>query len=189
MAADRISTGALDGDLLRRARVGDRLAVEALCKRYRAPLVRFCFRYLRSRDAAEDVAQDVLTRIVVDERWPDSSFRAWMYRVARNCCINHGRSAREAPIEFGSRLGESKLASPRTGPGTAADQREREAALREALAAIPPSLAEVLTLRYFQDLTRREIAEVLDLSETGVKERLVQARQELARKLERESLE
>ena len=186
LVSESSAGGDRDGDLLQRARAGDRDAISALCIRYRTPLVRFCYRYLGNEDAAEDAAQDVLARVAVDQRWPDSSFRAWIYRVARNHCLNGRRAMHNRPVAFGSSFGPSDIAALQIGPGTAIDRREREDGLRAALAALPHALAETLTLRYFQGLGRREIAEVLEVPEGVVKQRLAQARKELARKLGRD---
>lgn len=185
MAGPQPRTSSLtDAELLARARQSDGGATEELCQRYREPLIRFCFRYLRHGDAAEDAAHDVLTRVTVERRWPDHSFRAWIYRAARNHCLNLRQRRGNRDVAFGSGLGESGLASPHTGPRTAADRNERQAALRAALDALPSELAEVLAMRYFEELTRREMARVLEVGEGVVKQRLVQARTELARKLE-----
>jgi RNA polymerase sigma-70 factor (ECF subfamily) len=175
-----------DGDLVARARVGDQRALAALCSRYRAPLVQFCRHYVRSPDAAEDVTHDVLARMAVEGKWPEKSFRAWLYRVARNHCLNYQHRRNRGPIRFATDFGDVEVVSPHTGPSTAAVRGELEDALRGALAVLPSELAEVLSLRYFQCLSRREMAEVLELSEGALKQRLVQARSELARKLGKE---
>ena len=177
-----------DAALLERARRGDQAAVDELCRRYRQPLVRFCERYLGDAEAAEDAAHEVLARVAVENRWPHVSFRAWVYRVARNHCLSEHRKRHHGDVPLGSKFAESRLPSPRTGPGTAVGRAERNAALRTAIGDMSPHLAELLSLRYFQDLGRAEIAAVLGISESAVKNRLVRAREELSRKLEDERL-
>lgn len=123
-------------------------------------------------------------RVAVEQRWPSGTFRAWIYRIAHNHCIDEQRRIGKGLVGYGTLFGASRLVSPRTGPPTAFDRRERDERLRTALAAMPSDLADVLTLRYFENLTRKEIGCVLELSESTVKERLAQARQEMARKLD-----
>ena len=101
-----------DEILVERARAGDRTAADELCKRYRAPLVGFCYRYVGDNEIAEDAAQDVLAKITAEERWPTGSFRAWLFRLARNHCINLCKLRRDGRVGLGTFFGQSSLASP-----------------------------------------------------------------------------
>ncbi|MEZ5962463.1 MAG: RNA polymerase sigma factor [Planctomycetota bacterium] len=169
-----------------RARAGDRAAASALLARHRERLVHFCRRYVGSEVAAEDAAQDVLTKMLALEAWPQGSLRAWLYRVARNHCLNSVRDGRHARAMVDGLARASELLSPRTGPRTAAVRLEDSDRLWQAIASLSKEHAEVLFLRYFDELSRDEIASVLDVDASIVKSRLARARQELADRIERQ---
>ena len=170
-----------DEELVRRAREDDPEAASELVSRYRPALVRFCYRYFGHVEESEDVAQDVLGAITADGRWPEGNFRAWVYRLARNRCLNLVKRRQDGWIGAGSILGDSHLPSPHTGPRSASLRKERNEGLRRHLASLTPNQREILVLRYFEDLSRRQIAEVLELSESVVKSRLFEAMRQLQR--------
>ncbi|MCP3920131.1 MAG: sigma-70 family RNA polymerase sigma factor [bacterium] len=165
-----------------RARAGDAAAREELLELARDELVRFCFRYLGDAHEAEDAAQDVLASVARPGGWPGGAFRSWLLRVARNRCLGTLRRRRDGRVGVGSLLGASRP-SPRTGPATSSARRERQEVLRAYLTALPDHHAEVLLLRYFDDLDRAGIAEVLELSVSVVKSRLFEARKELRKRM------
>src|SRR3954462_3198173 len=90
----------LQGDerLVALTRKGQPAAFEALVQRYESRLLAFCRHMLGSREDAEDVLQEVFTAaynaMLRDER--DINVRPWLYRIARNRCLNHLR--RPAPV-------------------------------------------------------------------------------------------
>jgi len=143
----------------------------------RNDLLRFCLRYLGQVADAEDVVQDVAVKL--SEQTEIESPRAWMFRAARNRCLNILRQRRDP----GTLFAESKFPSPWTGPRTAVNRDERNNRIRAAITAMPRDLGEVLTLRYLEGFGRKETAEILERSETEVKVQLGRARHELARKL------
>ena len=174
-----------DRELEQRARGGDRAAAGVLLERHRGDLVRFCHRYLGDVDSAEDAAQDVLA-VLAGLPWPRGSTRAWLFRAGRNRCFNLCRQRRDGRIGVGTLFGGSWLPSPATGPRTALDRREQQEQLRRHLTLLAPAQAEVLTLRFFDDLNRKEIAEVLELTESVVKSRLFEGARELRRRMAEE---
>ena len=84
-----------DEALVTSARRGDERAFGTLAARYQPRLLRFCWQILRSREDAEDALQDVFiaafNAIRADDR--EIHVRPWLYRIARNRCINHLRRA------------------------------------------------------------------------------------------------
>ena len=168
------------------ARSGDPSAQAELVTLHRDALVRFCYRYLGDFGHAEDAAQDVFATLSEGDSWPSGSLRAWLFRAGRNRAIDLLKRRRGGRAGAGSFIGSSALPSHRTGPSTAFARREQEERLREHLAALAPECAEVLVLRYFEDLSREEIAEVMGLSESVVKSRLFKGREDLRRRMREE---
>ena len=146
----------------------------------REPLRRFCVGYLGDADAAEDAVQDVLAKIVEGEDQPDN-LRVWTFAVARNHCLNMLRSR-------GRRRDRDRLPSgtiadgqgrTRAGFLTGMVRQEEQQQLERAFDALPEGEREVLRLRYADGLSRREIAEVVDIPESLVKTRLFEGMKRL----------
>ncbi len=156
--------------LVTRLRNGDAEAGKLLCDLYHPPLMRFCFRYLSSQDEAKDVVQEVFLRVLENNALP-VNFRAWIYKITRNRCLDlirtRGRRRDDQALPTASRL-DAHL----TGCLTKMVRKEQQAHLRRVLTELPENQREVLHLRYAEDLSRAEIALVLDLPEPLIKSRL-----------------
>lgn len=136
----------------------------------REPLVRFCWGYLGQVEEAEDAFQEVCLRVLQAESVPDH-FRPWVYKIARNHCINllRDRRARRDALPLPS---DSKIHAQLTGNLTRMARREAAVEVAELFAKLGDAQREVLRLRYVEELSRPEIAEVLDVTESVVKSRL-----------------
>lgn len=156
--------------LVGRLRDGDEGAAGMLADIYRLPLLRFCLGYLGRPEEAEDVVQEVFLRVLKHDTQPDN-FRAWIYKIARNRCLDVLR-ARGRRRDDQAMPAASLLDADLTGDLTRMVRREQRAHLRRALTELPESQREVLRLRYTENLSRTEIAEVLDLPEALVKSRI-----------------
>jgi len=176
--------GSVDSALEERARDGEPAARSELLTLSRGSLVAFCERYTSSLETAEDAAHDTLLAVSRSEAWPQGSFRAWLFRSARNRCLD---LARRRPDGHAGAGAMTSYGPPRTGPGTAAARAEQHELLRVHLDRISPAKAEVIVLRYFEGLSRNEIAVVLGISEALVRSRLSAGRKELAELMDGES--
>ena len=174
----------LTPSLVLRLRQGDSAAGALLDEIYRQKLIRFCFGYLGDAEAAEDVVQDVFCKVLEDHTIPDN-FRAWVYRISRNRCLDVLRT-RARKKESHQLPSESQLDAEITGNLTRLVRCEQKARLRHLLAGLPANQREVLRLRYTEDLSRAEIAEVLSIRESVVKSRLFEGVEKLR---QHESLE
>ena len=154
-------------------RSGSREAASALESGYRKPLERFAQRYLNNRDDAEDLVQEVFLKVLDAETVPEN-FRAWIYRVARNACLNRQRSRQRR--KDGERI-PTRFEMPRETLGlvTRLEKEEEVRELQEKLESLSSEHQEVLYLRYQQSLSRSEIASVIGLPESVVKSRLFEA--------------
>jgi RNA polymerase sigma factor (sigma-70 family) len=119
---------------------------------------RVSFQIVRNREDAEDVAMDTMARALRDWKRLDSPADGWVARVATNRSIDLWRRAQRRRRHDLGRLG---------GP---VDRADDELALRQAVAALPKRQREVVALRYFLDLSEREIATTLGCSTGSVKQ-------------------
>jgi RNA polymerase sigma-70 factor (ECF subfamily) len=160
-------------ELLRRARAGDGEAAQRLLERHRDALRRFCRGYLAGDDAVDDAMQEILVKLLAARNAPER-LRPWLYRVARNHCLNAARGRRRRR-DAASIASDAELAASATGPLTALQRAERREELARRLDRLTEAERELLRLRYEEDLPREEIAEVLGVSASLVKSRLYEA--------------
>jgi RNA polymerase sigma-70 factor (ECF subfamily) len=129
-----------------------------------------------SHDLAREVVQEAFARALRERRSfrGDGSLEAWLWKIAVNVALKKRRKfVREEELED----------EPAAEAVSSADPR-----IREAVLALPPRRRLVIFLRYFADLSYREIAGIVGVSEGTVAATLSQAHRELARRLEREEV-
>ncbi|MFC1572049.1 RNA polymerase sigma factor [Candidatus Eisenbacteria bacterium] len=168
--ADSIRQESLTPSLIASLRRGEAAAGALLNDVYRQAMLRYCWGYLGTLDDAEDAVQEIFCKVLQGKSVPDN-FRAWLYKVARNHCLDL--------IKMRGRRRDNRRLPTKTQPdgGLTGDlsrlvRRELHSRLGHLLDALSPDQREVLRLRYAENLSRADIAEVLDLPESIVKSRL-----------------
>jgi len=146
--------------------------------RYHARLLAFCRHMLGSTEDAEDVLQEVFTAafnaICADDR--PINARPWLYRIARNRCLNHLRRPQHAGQD-------SMDVFERDGGATTADTVHTREEFRQIVADVqelPETQRTALLLREIDALSYEQIAEAMDTTVPSVKSLLVRARVSLA---------
>jgi RNA polymerase sigma-70 factor (ECF subfamily) len=172
-----------DEALLERSRHGDRDAFAALVNRYQDELYTMALRLLGSPADAADVVQETFLRAY--SRLPElrgTSVRGWLYRVAVNCSHDVQRRLIRRPADpLEDTSGKIvDLPNPAIGPEASALQRERIAAVRDALEAVPVVFRVAVVLRDVNDLSYEEISEALRVPVGTVRSRLNRGRTMLA---------
>ncbi|MEL6357854.1 MAG: sigma-70 family RNA polymerase sigma factor, partial [Bacteroidota bacterium] len=147
-----------------------------LYQRYRSPLFGYLYRQVKGdRSLAEDVLQDTFERIIKYRASyrPNSSFRAWIYTLARNACNDRLRKANRLPCD--SDISPKDL--PLTTPSILQDllQKEEIQRVKKALNNLPDKYREVIDLAWKRKMKYAEIGELLSLSEANVKVRVHRA--------------
>jgi RNA polymerase sigma-70 factor (ECF subfamily) len=172
-----------DEVLLERFLQGDIAAFESLLERYRRPMYNFVLRSVRDPQTAEDLLQETFLRVVQrsDDFRRESKFSTWIYTIARNLVVDHGRRMafrRHASLDAPSR-GETEgapLVERTAGDSPSAEResigREAQVALRDAIDALPDEQREVFLLRQVQGLAFQEIAQIVGTSENTTKSRM-----------------
>lgn len=167
-----------DIELLERWRKGDERAGRALFERHFEPIYRF-FRN-KIDDAADDLTQQTfLGCLKAKDRFRgDSSFRTYLFSIARNRLYSflRERDRRQSTFVSGDQT-VADLGSP-TPTGFVAARGEQALLLR-ALRHLPLDMQIALELHYWEDLTIREIAEILETPGGTIKRRIQRGRQRL----------
>ena len=167
-----------DEKLIALIRRGHHGAFDALFQRYQSRLLAFCRHMLGSTEDAEDVLQEVFTAafnaMLADDR--SINARPWLYRIARNRCLNHLRR----PVAAGV---DSMDVFERDGGVTTADTVHRREEFRQIVSDVqdlPETQRTALLLREIDALSYDQIAEAMDTTVPSVKSLLVRARVSLA---------
>ncbi len=148
------------------------------------------YRWLGSRDEARDACQEAAARALAAKRRydPNRSFYPWFYRILKNHCLDRlKRRGRNPESVYDDSVSSDSNSAPdaveRAGTADSAEQRllknERERAVAAAIAQLPADLREMIELRHFQDLSYREMGELLGCPEGTVMSRLYRARKRL----------
>ena len=169
-------------ELLARIASGDRGAFEQLFREHYAALVRFGEGLLRSRELAEDTVQEVLLNLWRQRETVrvDDSLRAYLYRAVRNRALNHIRNERVRREAVPQIVRETREAA---GADAGLVETELEAAVRAAIAELPPRCREVFELSRVRGLKYAEIAETLGISIKTVETQMGRALKSLRERL------
>ena len=156
----------------------DREAVFArLVEEHARFLYRVAFGLLRHPQDAEDAVQDALLKLYRGESWRQmQEERAFLARVVWRTALDRRAGRVFAVEEDGA---ESRLADTRPTPETSAADVDQRALLHELIDALPEELRQPLLLSAMEELSSREIGEVMGLPEGTVRTRLMRARTQL----------
>ncbi|HSN76233.1 MAG TPA: sigma-70 family RNA polymerase sigma factor [Anaerolineae bacterium] len=171
------------------ARRGDRNAFSKLVQAYQIPVYNLTYRMLGNAQEAEDAAQEAFLRAYkrLSTYQPDKKFSNWILSIASHYCIDLLRRRRFQWLSIDDDPTMEWLSSDEEQPDDAALRGERAEEVRALLERIEPNYRAPLVLRYWHDLSYREIAGVLNLTEPAVKTRLHRARLQMAALLEEQA--
>ena len=172
---------ASDEALAERVQCGDALAYEALVERYHRPIYHFAYRLLGRAEDAEDATQDVFIQAYAAlPRARDVPLRPWIYRIARNRCLDLLKRQRAVVFSALAAAEDDEAGIPDVPdadplPDELAERADLQRLLGAAIDALAPAYREVVALRYAADLALGEIAVVLGMPENSVKTRFQRA--------------
>ena len=191
---DTADGSALDVADMQRLAGGRDAALNDLMARHAQPVFQFLCRMLRNEDDANDLAQETFLRVYQHRARfkPGARFTTWLYTIAANLARNHHRWLSRHPYvsldaeseATGQSIGEA-LPAQDPAPDSTAVATERAAAVREAVAALPADMREVIILCEWQDLSAAEAAAILDTTPKAIDNRLYRARNLLRDRLKR----
>ena len=169
-----------DEALMEKVAAGDLAAFEQIVRRHQDRAWRIAYHYLQNHADAEEIAQEAFLRIL-DARnryTPSARFTTYLYRVVANLCMDHTRKKRP---HFTDRLPPQHARSAM--PAASLAQQERDAAIQAALEELTDRQRMAVVLRYYEDLSYREIASAMDATTKAVERLLARARKSLEKLL------
>ena len=176
-----------DEQLVARCQAGERAAFDEIVARHGARLHRLCFHALGDADEAADAAQDALVRAWrgLKNFRGDSALSTWLHRIALNVVHDRLAKRKREPLPFSatpshddeeSESPETRLPDNAPSPESAAMTREKQNAVRVALAQLSQDHRAALILFDIEGRSYEEAAAILELPMGTLKSRLSRAR-------------
>jgi RNA polymerase sigma-70 factor (ECF subfamily) len=172
-------------DLMIRFSEGDETAFEQLVRKYEQEMLNYFYRLTRRKQAAEDLTQELFLRVLryKETYKPQSSFKYFLYRLARNLWIDRYRKQKIRPRvlpldvrprgrEEGQPALQDSLKSDDRGPQRKAVLQENVAKLEEAIEQLTDKQKDVIALCFEGGLKYQEIAEIIQVPLGTVKSRI-----------------
>ena len=181
-----------DSELVTAFAAGEAAAMEELVSRYRRPLFSWLTLQTADRATAEDLYQDVWLKIIRGaSAFHDVSFKAWMWRIARNRLIDFRRKMKpeltlDQPVAGIEGEGDApsnvdRVSDERANVAESMQGDERRQALRAAIAQLSNVHREIVAMRLVEDMSFKDIAERLGISINTALGRMHDATEKLRR--------
>jgi RNA polymerase sigma-70 factor, ECF subfamily len=185
--------GLTDAEVMLRVKAGDDDAFNFLIEKFRRPLISFMYRMTHNSATAEELAQEVFLRMYRSRAGytANAKLTTWMYRIATNLAVNHARDTKHERPENVVSIDESDEDTGLTVdvPDTSLNveqnmlRSERLAAIRQHVQDLPERQRTAVLMHKYQNMDYKQIAEVLNLSESATKSLLFRAYETLRDKL------
>ncbi len=166
---------------------GNEEAYTVLYNRYARDVYRYAYLQLHNKEASEDIVQEAFIRVYRNRHQYDSTksqFRTWVHRIANHLCIDHYRKEKNRTVVAfeADAPSLSKNARDQT-----ASEAENRLLAQSCLQQLPELERSVLILAYYQGLSGKEIAEILNIPLGTVKSKLHYSLQKLQKWLKEEN--
>jgi RNA polymerase sigma-70 factor (ECF subfamily) len=179
-------------DLMARIVKGDNDAFEILVNRHQTSVLNLIYRFIGDRTQAKDLAQEVFIRVWKNAKnyEPKAKFTTWLYRITANLCFNELKASRRKKwfqfLRFGDQHEETIEDTFVDGSPSPEDHllaKERNRQLSDALQSLLANQRMALILKRYDNLSYKEIAQILGCSVSAVESLLVRAKKALQEKL------
>lgn len=167
---------------------GDIEAFETLIQAHQKKVYNIALRMTRNAEDAQELAQDTFVRafVAIKKFRCEASFSTWLYRITMNVCTDFLRKRNKAVVvsmEQGAVGSENEqpIQLPEEGPGPdeLSEKRQLKKLVRQAMDSLSAEHRQVLVLRDLMDLSYKDIANTLNVSEGTIKSRINRAREGL----------
>lgn len=175
-----------DLDLIQVALAGHGRGYEELMQRYHKPMYHMMLKMVRNSDDAEDLTSEAFAKAFrsLPRYRPEFAFSTWLFRIGNNNCIDFIRRKRIKTLSLDAdiTIGDNTIAQFETpdyapNPHDALIRQQRIELVQQAVALLPPKYANLVRLRYFDELSYEEVAAELQAPLGTVKAQLFRARE------------
>lgn len=177
-----------DAELVRLALAGQTEAYAGLVQRWAGRITALCHARVGNAHLADDLAQETLLRgfRALGSLSDPERFGAWLCGIAMRICLDWKKTPKNRQVPFSvldpERNPENYLTGSDNVNGTLEREEQRQRVLAE-VEALPEEYRQVILLYYYEDVTYREVAELLGVSRATVNARLTRARALLRERL------
>lgn len=160
----------------------DTQAFSVLVDRYKHMVFTLAMKILKNREEAEEVSQDVFIKVyqALHTFKGDSKFSTWLYKIAYYRSLDYlkkqGRSVNANSVDISTVYDLAAVENTLDG----LEANERKITIKNAIAELPEDDAVIITLHYFEELSLKEISEVMSIATNTAKVRLFRSRKRLA---------
>ncbi|SDY60384.1 RNA polymerase sigma factor [Tindallia californiensis] len=173
-----------DDQIVKKILQGETVFFEELVSRYRKPVFSICYRMVRQREESEDLAQEVFVKAYrhLKQYNPERKFSSWILKIATNTTIDALRKKRLETIPL-----EEEIETHREDASAEKTFLQQEASqeIETAIDRLPQEYRIVVLLYHQQGKSYQDIAEILDIPLSMVKNRLFRARKILKTELKK----
>lgn len=180
-----------DEIIVERALTGDAEAFGEIVRRWERRIFALTYGILGREEDARDATQETFLAAFRNLRGfrGEAKVSSWLHRIAVNQCITRQRRSKvrgESALDEEHENNAGRFATPvHHSPAYVVEGRQETVAVRRAINSLPIELRQVVVMKEFEELTFREIADVLDLPLSTVKSRLYTALKQLQMRLEK----
>jgi len=182
-----------DSEIIRLILQGDQDKFRVLVERYQSMVFRTCMGFLHNKDDADDLTQDIFIKSYQSLRGfkEEAAFSTWIYRIAVNASLNKKRKDARNPIlqRFDVLFGAVKdnefsfSISDAENPESILIRQEHSEWVQKALDRLPDNQKTAIVLSKYDDLSQKEIAEIMNTTEGAVEALIQRAKSNLREKL------
>lgn len=170
-----------DEKIASRVQAGDTEIFGVLVDRYEAKLLRYGRKFLARQEDIQDIVQDVFVSTYQNMQSFDTSqkFSPWIYRIAHNAFVNGLRRKERAPlisIDFDTLVSHAIYEDPAESER---EQKDMRILIDKGLQNLSPKYREVLVLHYFEEMSYKDMADVLQVPKGTIGVRLKRAKEAL----------
>lgn len=180
-----------DSEIIRSVLHGNRDDFRILVEKYQERVFRIAMGFVHGKEDAEDLTQEIFLNA-----WKslhafrgDSSFSTWIHRIAVNACLNHARKNKGTVFtRLSSFFGyegmlQADIPLYEDDPEEMIIKREHTEWLQKALGSLPEKQRTAIVLSKYEELSQKEISEIMNITEGAVESLIQRARKNLREKL------
>lgn len=177
--------------IINEVKSGDTQAFAELVELYKDKVYQISYRMVGNAHEAQDIAQEAFLRAYTNIESFDTErkFSTWLFRIATNLCIDRLRK-KKADFYLDDKLPgsedltvESQIAAEQELPEDQVVSMELQEWIQKEIDKLPPKYRSAIILKYMEDLSLKEIGEILDLPISTVKTRIHRGREALRKKM------
>jgi len=172
-----------DFQLVLKAKEGSQKAFADLMQRYKDSIYFMSLKMVNNKEDAMDITVETFAKAFekLDKYQPEYAFSTWLFRVATNNCIDFLRKKKLNTVSIDNMIDEDddrpmQIKSDVLNPEESSIKKQQSEELKLLVESLPPRYRNLLTLRYFDELSYEEIAQQLDLPLGTVKAQLFRAK-------------